>query len=106
MVKPHITNLYFESTDENSLPKNAFRDIEDLQVNCEGDLSPVHPEDLSGREFVIYQYGIYILQLLKSHFNVSISVFYIPHFFIFMGFAMCSPIGAREDIYCKIMVIK
>ncbi|XP_040181323.1 uncharacterized protein LOC120915130 [Rana temporaria] len=58
-------------SDENSLPKNAFRDIEDLQVNCEGDLSPVHPEDLSGREFVIYQYGIYILQLLKSHFNIG-----------------------------------
>lgn len=91
VVKSHITNIYFDSTDENSLLRNTFRDIEDLQVNCEGDLSPVHPEDLSGREFVIYQYGIYILQLLKSHFNVSVSVLYIPHFSIFMAFALCTP---------------
>lgn len=105
VVKPHITNIYFISTDENSLLRNAFRDREDLQVNCEGDLSPVQLEDLSGREFVIYQYGIHILQLLKSHFNVSVSVLYMPHVFIWV-LHYVPPIGSWEDIYCKIVVIK
>ncbi|XP_063797843.1 uncharacterized protein LOC134965294 [Pseudophryne corroboree] len=51
--------------------KNTFTDVEDLQSPYQGDLSPVRPEDLSAREFVIYQYGTYILQLLKSHINIG-----------------------------------
>ncbi|KAE8592592.1 hypothetical protein XENTR_v10018802 [Xenopus tropicalis] len=46
---------------------NEFRDTMDLQLTFKEDLTPVNPEQLTTREFVIYQYGIYILQLLQSH---------------------------------------
>ncbi|XP_075460490.1 uncharacterized protein LOC142497073 isoform X2 [Ascaphus truei] len=48
---------------------NAFRDIFDLPLTCKGNLTPVHPEELSAREFVIYQYGIFILHILKTAIN-------------------------------------
>ncbi|XP_068098931.1 uncharacterized protein [Hyperolius riggenbachi] len=51
--------------------RGPFRDIQDLQLHCGGDLSPVLPEDLSAWEYVIYQYGIHILQLLKSHIDIG-----------------------------------
>ncbi|XP_053546007.1 uncharacterized protein LOC128638168 [Bombina bombina] len=46
---------------------NKFRDLMDLQLTKKGELTVVHLAELTAREFVVYQYGIYILQLLTSH---------------------------------------
>ncbi|XP_018081393.1 uncharacterized protein LOC108696479 [Xenopus laevis] len=46
---------------------NEFRDIMDLQQTFKEDMTPINPEQLTIREFVIYQYGNYILQLLQPH---------------------------------------
>ncbi|KAM4702978.1 uncharacterized protein WCC33_011539 [Rhinophrynus dorsalis] len=48
---------------------NSFRDLLDLQLTWRMDLIPVPPEELTTREFVIYQYGVYILQILKPLIN-------------------------------------
>ncbi|XP_025063397.1 uncharacterized protein LOC106722341 [Alligator sinensis] len=48
---------------------SSFRDISDVLMTHKGKLKPVHPEALSAREFVIYQYGISILQFLRLHIN-------------------------------------
>ncbi|KAG8569337.1 hypothetical protein GDO81_014374 [Engystomops pustulosus] len=51
--------------------KNTFRDVQDLQTNCKGDLSPIDPKELSARELVTYEYGKYIFQLMKLHINTG-----------------------------------
>ncbi|XP_019364073.1 PREDICTED: uncharacterized protein LOC109291478 [Gavialis gangeticus] len=48
---------------------SSFRDIPDVLMIHKGELKPVHPEALSAREFVIYQYGISVLQFLRLHIN-------------------------------------
>ncbi|KAM4016320.1 uncharacterized protein ACNLHF_002692 isoform 2-T2 [Anomaloglossus baeobatrachus] len=50
--------------------KNTFRDVQDLQSNCEGDLSVVNLKELSARELVTYEYGAHILERLKLHINL------------------------------------
>lgn len=37
-----------------------------------GELVPLHPEKLSAKEFVIYQYGILLLQSLRPHIGVRV----------------------------------
>ncbi|KAM4652070.1 uncharacterized protein O3C94_014406 [Discoglossus pictus] len=57
---------------KNNLDKGkSFRDILDLQLTAKGDLTIVHPEELTPREFAFYQYGINILQLLRTHINIK-----------------------------------
>ncbi|KAM3921492.1 uncharacterized protein RB166_010883 [Leptodactylus fuscus] len=51
--------------------KSTFRDVQDLQSNCEGGLSLIEPKELSTRELVTYEYGTYILKLLKLHINTG-----------------------------------
>ncbi|XP_042707937.2 uncharacterized protein LOC122173896 [Chrysemys picta bellii] len=48
---------------------SSFHDILDALMTHKGELIPVHPPTLSAREFVIYQYGISILQFLRPHIN-------------------------------------
>ncbi|XP_050777458.1 uncharacterized protein LOC127033574 [Gopherus flavomarginatus] len=48
---------------------SPFQDILDALMTHKGELIPVHPPTLSAREFVIYQYGISILQFLRPHIN-------------------------------------
>ncbi|XP_075765383.1 uncharacterized protein LOC142820447 [Pelodiscus sinensis] len=48
---------------------SSFQDILDALMTQKGELIPVHPPTLSAREFVIYQYGISILQFLRPHIN-------------------------------------
>ncbi|TFJ99178.1 NF-kappa-B inhibitor zeta [Platysternon megacephalum] len=48
---------------------SSFQDILDALMTHKGELIPVHPPTLSAREFVIYQYGISILQFLRPHIN-------------------------------------
>ncbi|CAM2107714.1 unnamed protein product [Caretta caretta] len=48
---------------------SSFQDILDALMTHKGELIPVHPLTLSAREFVIYQYGISILQFLRPHIN-------------------------------------
>ncbi|KAM6045071.1 uncharacterized protein LJ206_018887 [Theristicus caerulescens] len=45
--------------------------IQDALMTQEGELTVVDPTTLSAREFVIYQYGISILQFLRFHIDVS-----------------------------------
>ncbi|CAJ0954427.1 unnamed protein product [Ranitomeya imitator] len=51
--------------------KNTFRDVQDLQSNCEGDLSVIDPKELSARELVTYEYGTDILESLKLHIKTG-----------------------------------
>ncbi|XP_044312261.1 uncharacterized protein LOC123036847 [Varanus komodoensis] len=47
---------------------NSFQDIMDIQmIPKSGQLEPLHASSLSAREFVIYQYGIIVLQFLRPH---------------------------------------
>ncbi|XP_039352856.1 uncharacterized protein LOC120375904 [Mauremys reevesii] len=48
---------------------SPFQDILDALMTHKGELIPVHPPTLSAREFVIYQYGISILEFLRPHIN-------------------------------------
>ncbi|XP_063291704.1 uncharacterized protein LOC134576981 [Pelobates fuscus] len=64
--------------DSNELHKgNAFRDIQDLQLTPKGELIVMNQEDLNPREIVIYQYGLYILELLENHLNASIDFLFL-----------------------------
>ncbi|XP_069802750.1 uncharacterized protein [Dendropsophus ebraccatus] len=64
-MKPHHGTPIINSLE------NSFWDVKDLLSNCKGDLSPIEPEALSARELAIYEYGKYILQLLKLHINIG-----------------------------------
>ncbi|XP_073441264.1 uncharacterized protein [Dendrobates tinctorius] len=70
-------------SDKNLGLKNTFRDIQDLQSNCKGDLSVIDPKELSARELVTYEYGTDILESLKLHIktgNLHLHITsYIPH---------------------------
>ncbi|XP_025961633.2 uncharacterized protein LOC112986531 [Dromaius novaehollandiae] len=46
---------------------SSFHDILDSSMTCNRELTVVHPATLSAREFIIYQYGISILQFLRLH---------------------------------------
>ncbi|XP_053308434.1 uncharacterized protein LOC128470574 [Spea bombifrons] len=50
---------------------HIFRDTLDLQLICKSDLAKVNEEELTAIEIVVYQYGIYVLDLLKTHFSVG-----------------------------------
>lgn len=49
---------------------NTSQDIQDALMTQE-EVTVVDPATLSTREFVIYQYGISILQFLRFHIDVS-----------------------------------
>ncbi|XP_073511391.1 uncharacterized protein [Phyllobates terribilis] len=51
--------------------KYTFRDVQDLQSNCEGDLAVIDPKELSARELVTYEYGTDILEILKLHIKTG-----------------------------------
>uniref|UniRef100_W5MFS5 Si:dkey-103g5.4 n=1 Tax=Lepisosteus oculatus TaxID=7918 RepID=W5MFS5_LEPOC len=44
-----------------------FLDIVDAQWRCEGELVPLGSDRLSPREFLVYQHGLYLLGLLRTH---------------------------------------
>ncbi|XP_054079145.1 uncharacterized protein LOC128918671 isoform X2 [Rissa tridactyla] len=48
---------------------STSQDIQDALMTQEGELTVVDPATLSTREFVIYQYGISILQFLRFHID-------------------------------------
>lgn len=50
---------------------NSYQGVQDTLMNQEGELIAVDSATLSTREFVIYQYGISILQFLRLHIDVS-----------------------------------
>nr|XP_015193128.1 PREDICTED: uncharacterized protein LOC107075667 [Lepisosteus oculatus] len=47
-----------------------FLDIVDAQWRCEGELVPLGSDRLSPREFLVYQHGLYLLGLLRTHTQV------------------------------------
>lgn len=57
--------LFFVETE------NSYQGIQDKLMDQEGELIVVDSATLSTREFVIYQYGISILQFLRLHIDVS-----------------------------------
>ncbi|XP_028817043.1 uncharacterized protein LOC114768840 [Denticeps clupeoides] len=47
--------------------RHTFLDLLDAQLKCEGHLTPISPDNLTPREFLVYQHGQFLLQKLHSN---------------------------------------
>lgn len=43
-----------------------FIDVLDAQWECEGELVPLDPSILNPREFLVYQHGLFLMQMLQN----------------------------------------